>query len=374
MDALDIAFDAKGENATEVHTYLTNNFTRYLTELLSHVLTDAASEDDRDFILATAIDTNKNTKTKFLASVQRVNDQMMHAMNKKLKDIKDQISNVVNGRRIQHQHDEKGRVALDSNGNKIILAYEIKGFVTSCLEVQESLDHDLEDVIAEQAASNSAANAAVGDADHHAADWLDEATHNELAILADFLEKGFAFHVDTTDFVQHTTHPYAPFSTGAYNELVDQINGFEQFFHYWKRTRERALDTLGACKAQEKASVSAEVFEVDIPALEAAADGLLLGTSGAEHDAQVAAEGDLSAAKAADTAAREALEARVTAGKVKIFREIGFQVKKLYRATRDEYKERIKEALEAAVDTFNDKLLAARAALVKIHEESTAAE
>ena len=55
MDALDIAFDAKTENATEVHTYLTNNFTRYLTELLSHILTDAANEDDRDFIVATAI-------------------------------------------------------------------------------------------------------------------------------------------------------------------------------------------------------------------------------------------------------------------------------------------------------------------------------
>ena len=192
--------------------------------------------------------------------------------------------------------------------------------------------------------------------------------------MADFLEKGFAFHVDTSDFIEHTANPYAPFSTGAYNELVDQINGFEQFFHYWKRTRERAIDTLESCKAQEKASVSAEVFEVDIPALEQVADGLLVATNNAEQDAVSKASTDLSKAKAADTAAREALESRTTTLKAKIFREIGFQVKKLYRATREEYKQRIKDDLEESVKNFNDKLTAAREEIVTIHEATAAAE
>ena len=216
------------------------------------------------------------------------------------------------------------------------------------------MNDDISDVQNDQATQNSAAIAAAGDADAEAGEWLDEATHNELDILAEFLEKGFAFHVDTSDFIQHTANPYAPFSTGAYNELVDQINGFEQFFHYWKRTRERAIDTLASCKAQEKSSVSAEVFEVDIPALEQVADSLLVATTNAEQDAQTKASADLSAAKAADTSAREALEARVTTGKAKIFREIGFQVKKLYRATREEYKQRIKDDLEKSVGKFND--------------------
>jgi hypothetical protein len=192
--------------------------------------------------------------------------------------------------------------------------------------------------------------------------------------LADFLEKGFAFHIDTSDFVEHTANPYAPFSTGAYNELVDQINGFEQFFHYWKRTRERAIDTLESCKFSEKASVSGEVFEVDIPALEQVADGLLVASTNAEQDAIAKAESDLSAAKAADTAAREALERRVTTGKAKIFREIGFQVKKLYRATREEYKNRIKEDLEESVSAFNEKLTAARKEIITIHEATVVGE
>jgi len=233
---------------------------------------------------------------------------------------------------------------------------------------------DLEDIVNEQDDLNAAAIVAAQAADDAAGDWLDEATHNELGVLADFLEKGFAFHVDTSDFVQHTANPYAPFSTGAYNELVDQVNGFEQFFHYWKRTRERAVDTLATCKAQEKASVSAEVFEVDIPALEQEADGLLIATNGAEHDAQVKAEDDLTAAKAADTTARETLQGQVTTGKAKIFREIGFQVKKLYRATREEYKERIKGDLEESVEKFDAKMSAARLRLIELHEQTIAAE
>jgi len=64
----------------------------------------------------------------------------------------------------------------------------------------------------------------------------------------------------------------------------------------------------------------------------------------------------------------------VTTGKAKIFREIGFQVKKLYRATREEYKERIKGDLEESVRKFDAKLSAARARLVELHAETVVAE
>lgn len=174
--------------------------------------------------------------------------------------------------------------------------------------------------------------------------------------MADFLEKGFAFHVDTTDFVQHTTHPYAPFSTGDYNDLVDQINGFEQFFHYWRRTRERAIDTLATAKSVEKSAVSTAVFDVDIPALEATADGLLVETNGAAELAIRDGQDCLDAAKERDTDAREHIEAKLTKQKAKIFREIGFMVKKLYRATREEYKHRIKDELEETITEYNEKV------------------
>ena len=112
------------------------------------------------------------------------------------------------------------------------------------MDIGDGMINDMNDIEDDQKQNNSAANGAAGEANDVASDWLDTACMNELEILAEFLEKGFAYAVDTTDFVQHTTHPYAPFSTGDYNELVDQINGFEQFFHAWKRTRERAIDTL----------------------------------------------------------------------------------------------------------------------------------
>jgi hypothetical protein len=200
--------------------------------------------------------------------------------------------------------------------------------------------------------------------------WLDTAASNELTILADFLEQGFAFHVDTSDFIAHTTHPYAPFSTGAYNELVDNINGFEQFFLYWRRTRERAVDTLATGKHTEKSAVSTEVFDVDIPALEDTADGLLVETNGAAEIAIRQGQDCLDAAKEADTEAREHIEAKLTKQKAKIFREIGFMVKKLYRATREEYKHRIKEDLEATITLYNQKVEEARENLHEDHKAS----
>lgn len=365
LEALAAAFEAKEEDATEVYTYLNDNYARYLQELLDHILADD-SQEDRDYLLSTAL--NPSVKVPFLSEVQILNQSLQKAMTKKLKAVKDDIGAVKAGRVIQHQHNEDGRIATDTQGNKIVIAPAIEGFIAGCLAVGDKMHDDLDDILNDQADDNKAAVKASEDADDAAAEWLGEATHNELGILADFLEKGFAFHVDTSDFVQHTANPYAPFSTGAYNELVDQINGFEQFFHYWKRTRERAVDTLATCKAQEKASVSAQVFEVDVPALEAEADGLLVRTQAAEQDAALKGEGDVSKAKAADTAAREALEGQVTTSKAKIFREIGFQVKKLYRATREEYKERIKGDLESSVATFDARLTAAREELAARHE------
>lgn len=192
--------------------------------------------------------------------------------------------------------------------------------------------------------------------------------------MADFLEKGFAYHVDTTDFIAHTKNPYAPFSTGDYNELVDQINGFEQFFHYWKRTKERSIDTLATCKHAEKSNVTTQVFEVDIPALEKVADDLLIASNSAAETSRMEGESDLSAAKRADTKAREMLETKVNKTKAKIFREIGFMVKKLYRATREEYKHRIKEDLEKTITTFNEKLEEAREELETIHKAAVTTE
>ena len=60
--------------------------------------------------------------------------------------------------------------------------------------------------------------------------------------------------------------------------------------------------------------------------------------------------------------------------KAKIFREIGFMVKKLYRATREEYKHRIKEDLEKTITTFNEKLEEAREELETIHKAAVTTE
>ena len=68
------------------------------------------------------------------------------------------------------------------------------------------------------------------------------------------------------------------------------------------------------------------------------------------------------------------LESKVNKTKAKIFREIGFMVKKLYRATREEYKHKIKEDLEKTITTFNEKLEEAREELNTIHETTREAE
>ena len=166
---------------------------------------------------------------------------------------------------------------------------------------------DITSMISMQKEANVAAQKEADMKEDDSAEWLDEAATNELAILADFLAKGFAFHVDTSDFIEHTAHPYAPFSTGAYNELVDQINGFEQFFHYWKRTKERSIDVLETCKAAEKNIVSADVFDVDVVALEKVADNLMIATMNAAENARREGATDLNDAKKAEKTARELL-------------------------------------------------------------------
>lgn len=267
LEDLDEAYTAKNEAAMEVHNYLTDNFTRYFEELLAHIL-QGASEAERDVLIAEAINQRDNNEPFFLDQVADLNTKLSNAMTRKMAQVIKHINSVKGGKEIQHQHTEDGRIAEDLDGNPIILQFASTGYVSHVLAIHDGLFRDLMDIQDQQKVDNSAATAAAGEAEDIADNWLYDATHNELSILSDFLEKGFAFHVDTTDFVTHTANPYAPFSTGDYNELVDQINGFEQFFLYWKRDRERAIHTLASCKAQEKNAVTTDVFEIDIPALE----------------------------------------------------------------------------------------------------------
>ena len=265
-------------------------------------------------------------------------------------------------------------MATDADGNPIVLQTAIEGWVEKVRDIEDALLEDITGMIEMQKESNSAAVAEAADAEKTSADWLDDAATNELAILADFLAKGFAFHVDTTDFIEHTTHPYAPFSTGDYNELVDQINGFEQFFHYWKRTKERSIDVLETCKTAEKNIVSTEVFDVDVVALEKVADNLMLDTMSAAEEARRLGSTDLTNAKKAEKTAREMLETRTNKKKAKMFQSMGFMVKKLDRARREEYKHAIKEDLETTITEFLTLLNDARDELAEIHSTAVTTE
>lgn len=64
------------------------------------------------------------------------------------------------------------------------------------------------------------------------------------------------------------------------------------------------------------------------------------------------------------------LERKVNKTKAKIFREIGFMVKKLYRATREEYKHKIKDELEDLITEFQKELVEAREELEGLHDTS----
>ena len=192
------------------------------------------------------------------------------------------------------------------------------------MAIKDAMWEEMESIIGGQKSANGDANEVIGEIATAAADWVDESARSELTALADFLEKGFSFHVDTTDFIQHTAHPYAPFSTGAYNDLVDKINGLEQFFGYWKKTKEGALNKLDSCKALEKANVHAEVFEEDMPGLHAYAENLVYQSHDAVNDAIKQGGRDLAAAQDMDASARAAIETNLNKDKSKIFREIGY--------------------------------------------------
>lgn len=284
------------------------------------------------------------------------------------------INQVKTGREERTKKTNKGFVATDADGNPIIEESAITGWVSKVRDIEDAMLEDIVNMINMQKDNNSAAVTEAADKEKESADWLDDAATNELAILADFLAKGFAFHVNTEDFIEHTTHPYAPFSTGDYNELVDQINGFEQFFHYWKRTKERSIDVLETCKASEKNIVSAEVFDVDVVALEKVADNLMIGTMSAADAARRAGAADLTAAKSAEKTAREMLETRTNKKKAKMFQEMGFMVKKLDRARREEYRHQIKEQLEDLITSFLELLNSARTELTDIHATALTTE
>ena len=369
LAALDVTFAEKIAAASEVQTYLSENFYGYLDELLSHIYA-GASGAEKDDLIATAL----AGKDDFIADITALDTSLTESMTKALNDFKTAINQVKSGREEKHKHTNEGFVATDENGAPIVLETAIVGWVSKVRDVEDALLEDITSMIAMQKESNSAAVTDAADAEKTSADWLDDAATNELAILADFLAKGFAFHVDTTDFIEHTTHPYAPFSTGDYNELVDQINGFEQFFHYWKRTKERSIDVLETCKTAEKNIVSSTVFDVDVVALEKVADNLMLETMSAAEEARRLGSTDLNNAKKAEKTAREMLEIRTNKKKAKMFQSMGFAVKKLDRATREEYKHRIKDDLEKTITEFLTLLNNARDELATIHTTTVTTE
>ena len=340
-----------------------------MDELLSHVYA-GASGAEKDDLIAAAL----SNKASFIADVLSLNESLESAMTRTMAGFVTDINQVKTGREERTKKTNKGFVATDDAGNPIVLESALTGYVTKVRDIEDAMLEEIVSMINMQKDSNSKAVTEAADKEKEAADWLDDAATNELAILADFLAKGFAFHVNTEDFIEHTTHPYAPFSTGDYNELVDQINGFEQFFHYWKRTKERSIDVLETCKASEKNIVSAEVFDVDVVALEKVADNLMIATMSAADAARRAGAADLTAAKSAEKTAREMLEVRTNKKKAKMFQEMGFMVKKLDRARREEYRHSIKEDLEELITTFLETLNSARTELTEIHATALTTE
>jgi len=215
-------------------------------------------------LIATAID----GKAKFLDSITKLNNDLNVQMSRTKYKIKANLDHVPGGYDERTKKQEDGRVYLDENGNTVIIQEYVPGYNALVLAIRDDLINRLGAIQNTQEGNNTAAVDATGDADTESSTWLDEAAMNEANILKEFLEKGFAFMVDTSEFITHTTHPYAPFSTGDYNSLVDQINGFEQFFDAWDLTKTNCLATLDNCKKMNKSDTETDVFEVDVPALE----------------------------------------------------------------------------------------------------------
>ena len=95
---------------------MTDNFTRYLDELLSHVF-EGASEAERDDLMAVAI----RDKDSFLEEVMNLNSQLSRAMTRKMAKIVNQINEVKSGKDVKKKHDKRGRLVKDEEGNPIIL-------------------------------------------------------------------------------------------------------------------------------------------------------------------------------------------------------------------------------------------------------------
>jgi hypothetical protein len=87
---------------------LTQNFTRYLNELLAHALEDQ-SEAERDELVATAL----GDKSSFLGDVMHLNTELMEAMTKKMAEIVKHLAAVQGGKDLEHQHTETGRIAVN---------------------------------------------------------------------------------------------------------------------------------------------------------------------------------------------------------------------------------------------------------------------
>jgi len=99
VDELEDAANEKNEAATEVHTYLTENYTRYLNELLEHIF-EGSAEADRDVLIATAL--KPKLQNAFLGEVLSLNNELSEAMAKKKAIIKKLVNNVKGGTDLEH--------------------------------------------------------------------------------------------------------------------------------------------------------------------------------------------------------------------------------------------------------------------------------
>ena len=91
-----------------------------MDELLSHVYA-GASGAEKDDLIAAAL----NSKATFIADVLSLNESLESAMTRAMAGYVTEINQVKTGREERHKHDHKGFVALDAEGNPIILQTEI---------------------------------------------------------------------------------------------------------------------------------------------------------------------------------------------------------------------------------------------------------
>jgi hypothetical protein len=146
LEELEEAAQEKNDAATEVHTYLTENYTRYLNELLAHIF-EGSAEADRDTLIATAL--KPFLHDAFLADVLRLNTELMEAMTKKMAAISASVNDVKGGIDLEHQHDKDGRVTVGKNGEAVVLQEATVGFDSEALNIGDQLTDDLMDIQSE---------------------------------------------------------------------------------------------------------------------------------------------------------------------------------------------------------------------------------